>query len=200
MLESGPSFCTRKLVNVLQGVCAELGSSPRCRVPIVNNDYLVLPYTQETNDRALQFPQVIEVSFGVWGFRGLWRNPAPDCKMPLDHIIPHFSNANTHPDDNLDRFRSRMQLPRRVSCAVFEAPCIRPVKKSRGGNQRRETGAQHRSPTMLTLIWLSTSTRSSGQCLPTSGTLNSRAYRSIATSVSTAMGPLEPRQAARLLS
>ncbi|MCJ9672820.1 MULTISPECIES: hypothetical protein [unclassified Neorhizobium] len=80
----------------------------------------------------LQLLDVFEVSFGVWRFRGLWRDPAPDCKTPLDQVIPHFANANTHPHENLDRLRSGLQLPRRVSYAVFKGSLHSKVEKVEG--------------------------------------------------------------------
>ncbi len=74
----------------------------------------------------LQLPHVIEVSFGVWRFRGLRR--VQNAPGPYQ---PHFSDANTLSHSNLDLSRSACTY-----LGAFPAPCARQLasdrSKSRG--------------------------------------------------------------------
>lgn len=122
----------------------------------------------------LQLPHVIEVSFGVWRFRGLRRDPAPDCKTPLDHTSPTF------------------QMPTRYRIAIWiylEVPAItsaRFLRRARGCLHPTVQKVEGRESTLRN--WSSTSMSNQAdahlsfdlhpkqrQRLPTSSTLNSRA-------------------------
>ncbi|MCQ1856356.1 hypothetical protein, partial [Neorhizobium galegae] len=54
---------------------------------------------------------ILEVILNVWRFLGAGREPAPDCKTPLDHINPHFADPE-HPSTRLD-IQAGMNMARR---------------------------------------------------------------------------------------